>query len=273
MPGVRVRLALQKMCTVTVIIPVRNDHRVTRALDSALSQVMPENAGLQIIVVDDSDDGTSALLSAYGNRIEVASTPGGVRGIYAARNHGLTLAQGEIVNFIGADDVYADERVLLDVIREFRNCSSPDLVHGWVKMVDAGGGIVDVPPRGATWRLLLSGHMIPDSASFWNRDVFQRHGFYRSDLMIAGDYEFFLRTVLRGKARHVNLDRTLTLMEIGGISWTQSLGLDAFIGKERLQGWRANWSWQMLASETCFARMVLMGNMKRLAGRLRRAIW
>ena len=257
------------MPVVTVIIPVRNDHRITRALDSALSQVMPSGAELQVIVVDDSDDDTGDLLAGYGNRVEVSATPGGVRGIYAARNHGLALARGEIINFIGADDVYADEWALCDVIREFRQNPSPDLVYGWVKMVNAAGTVVDIPPRWADWKLLLSAHMIPDSASFWNRDVFQRYGFYRDNLTIAGDYEFFLRAVVKGKARRVRVNRTLTCMETGGISWTQSLGSDLFIVKERLAAWRRNWSWQMPVSEADFMRMVLMGNVRRLFHRWR----
>lgn len=260
------------MPTVTVIIPVRNDHRITRALDSVLSQVTPGDTGVQIIVVDDSDDGTGVLLSKYGRRIEVASTPGGVRGIYAARNHGIALAGGDVINFMGADDVYADQYVLHDVVETFLNHASPDLVYGWVEMVNAERKVVDIPPRRANPRILLSAHMFPDTASFWSRRVFQRLGPYRDDLKIAGDFEFFLRAVLKGEIRHVNLNRTLTLMEIGGISWSQSFGLDVFIAKERFKAWRSNPSWQMLASETCFARMVLMGNIKRFARRLARTV-
>ncbi len=255
------------MATVTVIIPVRNDRRVARALDSVLAQRLPVGIALQVIVVDDSDDDTPDVLLQYRGRVAITSTPGGARGVYAARNHGLTLARGDFVNFLGADDVYADPNVLSDVAQAFRQ-DAPDFVHGWVETVDATGKVVGVPPRWSTRKLLLLAHMIPDTATFWGKEVFRKRGAYREDLAIAGDYEFFLRNVVKGKARGAKRDRTLVLMESGGMSWSQSLGLDLFIARERRRAWRANASWQMLASEACFTRMILMGNLRRLCHRI-----
>ena len=260
------------MITVSVIIPVYNDHRITRALDSVLSQVIPDNVKAQIIVVDDSDDGTSDLLLRYRKQIFHTSTIGGAKGVYAARNRGLIFAHGDIINFLGADDVYADEYVLSDIIRNYQNNPLLDLIHGWVAMVNAEGKIVDTPPRKNTKDLILSAHMFPDTASFWSKNVFYKYGLYRSDFKIAGDYEFFIRTVVKRKVAYAKLDRTLVLMETGGISWTQTFDLDMFIVKERLKAWRANMSWQMFVSEACFAKMVMMGNLRRFASRLKHSL-
>ena len=213
------------MATVTVIIPVRNDRRVARALDSVLAQRLPDGIALQVIVVDDSDDDTPDVLLQYRSRVAITSTPGGVRGVYAARNHGLTLARGDFVNFLGADDVYADDNVLLDLIKLFDKTldrSAPGFVHGWVTMVNPNGASWDLP-RGPMLDLYKQGYILPDLATLWTRSVFDAYGGYEEHYHVAGDHEFYRRVVLRHRTPHFCLDRTVALMAVGGLSARKSM--------------------------------------------------
>lgn len=87
---------------VSVIVPVRNGEEfVADAIESVLDQA---DVSAELIVVDDgSTDGTPDVLRRFVGRISVANSNGG--GVSAARNHGMALAQGELLVFLDADDL------------------------------------------------------------------------------------------------------------------------------------------------------------------------
>jgi glycosyltransferase involved in cell wall biosynthesis len=90
------------MIPVSVIIPVRNGEAfVADAVESVLAQ---QDVSAELIVVDDgSTDGTLELLARFAERITLDSSKG--RGVSAARNRGISLAQGELLVFLDADDL------------------------------------------------------------------------------------------------------------------------------------------------------------------------
>jgi glycosyltransferase involved in cell wall biosynthesis len=99
---------------VSVIIPVFNRERIlAEAIDSALGQAA---AALEVIVVDDgSADGTSDVAMRYGQRIRYAFQENA--GPPAARNHGIELAQGDLIAFLDSDDLWPPERTRLLISR------------------------------------------------------------------------------------------------------------------------------------------------------------
>lgn len=86
---------------VSTIIPVYNgEDTIARAIDSALAQ---DFASQEIIVVNDgSTDNTAEVLAGYGDRIRVIHQMNG--GAAHARNAGITVAGGEYLAFLDADD-------------------------------------------------------------------------------------------------------------------------------------------------------------------------
>ncbi len=90
----------------SVIIPMYNARPyIKRCIDSILNQGFE---GLEIIVVDDgSTDGASSVIQGYGDeRIRLVSQE--KKGVSAARNAGLDIAQGTYVVFADADDYLLD---------------------------------------------------------------------------------------------------------------------------------------------------------------------
>ena len=87
----------------SVIIPVYNGEKyICQAVDSAFAQDVP----LEVIVIDDgSRDATGALLERYrqmeGFRVRRLERN---QGAARARNLGVTMAEGEYVAFLDADD-------------------------------------------------------------------------------------------------------------------------------------------------------------------------
>ncbi|MBQ9285529.1 MAG: glycosyltransferase family 2 protein [Bacteroidaceae bacterium] len=90
----------------SIIIPHYNLHHslLTRAIDSVVSQWNEEHALWEIIVVDDGSNQPPATVvnSFHRNNIRLYCQPHRRQG--AARNFGLSQAQGQYVLFLDADD-------------------------------------------------------------------------------------------------------------------------------------------------------------------------
>jgi glycosyltransferase involved in cell wall biosynthesis len=89
-------------------VPVRNCERfIAECLESVLAQTHPVH---EVIVVNDgSTDGTSKVLTRFRDRIRVVETP--CRGVSAARNRGIEAADGEVIAFLDADDIWLPNKV------------------------------------------------------------------------------------------------------------------------------------------------------------------
>jgi glycosyltransferase involved in cell wall biosynthesis len=96
------------MANVSVIIPAYNAEAfIFDTVNSVLNQTYQNR---EVIVVDDgSTDGTMAALEPFGNRIRVQQQPNG--GVATARNMGVSLARGEWIAFLDADDLWLPEKL------------------------------------------------------------------------------------------------------------------------------------------------------------------
>src|SRR5215470_4562642 len=99
---------------ISCIIPVFNGERYLReAVDSILQQGYRP---LEIIVVDDgSRDGTAAVAASYGEQLTYLRQANA--GPAAARNLGLSVARGEFIAFLDADDLWHPEKLACQMAR------------------------------------------------------------------------------------------------------------------------------------------------------------
>ena len=94
--------------TVSVVIPAYNaDAYIAETIQSALDQTYRD---LEVIVVDDgSSDETMARVSAFGERVRLHQQRNG--GVARARNTGVSLARGEWIAFLDADDLWLPTKI------------------------------------------------------------------------------------------------------------------------------------------------------------------
>ena len=106
---------------VSVIIPAFNcEQFVGQAIDSVLAQTSPPS---QLIVVDDgSTDGTSGVVRSFGAKIDYLYQQNA--GIGAAVNFGLARAQGDVLAFLDADDLWMPEKLMRQLTEMLQH---PDL--------------------------------------------------------------------------------------------------------------------------------------------------
>jgi glycosyltransferase involved in cell wall biosynthesis len=90
------------------VIPVHNGARYLReSIESALNQSV---APLEVIVVDDgSEDDSAAIAESFGHPVRCVRNSHA--GQAAARNHGVSIASGEFIAFLDADDIAVPHRI------------------------------------------------------------------------------------------------------------------------------------------------------------------
>jgi len=94
---------------VSILIPAYNAEKtIADTLQSALVQTWQRK---EIIVVDDgSTDATAKVARRFGqNGVTVVSTEN--RGVAAARNHALSLGQGDYIQWLDADDLLVPDKI------------------------------------------------------------------------------------------------------------------------------------------------------------------
>ncbi|MDQ2674062.1 MAG: glycosyltransferase family 2 protein [Chloroflexota bacterium] len=176
---------------VSVIIPVLNGERFLAAAVSSIRRQRYPN--LEIIVVDDgSTDGTVAVANALGGEVKCLSQANG--GPPSARNHGLEVAQGRLIGFLDADDLWSDDKLDVQVDRLHAD-PELDVVMGTTQVcrptatADAGAlGEPAGPPA-----LLLS-----LGSALFRREVFERVGRFDASQRMDDDVDWFLRALEAG---------------------------------------------------------------------------
>jgi glycosyltransferase involved in cell wall biosynthesis len=114
---------------VSVVIPVYNTEKyLAEAIDSVLAQTVRPS---EIIVVDDgSTDGSGAVAKRYASSVKFCALPHGGQG--AARNRGVELACGHFLAFLDADDLWAENRLALQ-LAAFEREPGLDMVFGFAQ--------------------------------------------------------------------------------------------------------------------------------------------
>lgn len=186
--------------------------------DTIESVSRQECADIEHIIVDGgSTDGTQDLVARYNGRIkQFVSEPD--EGIYDAMNKGIQMAEGDIVGFLNADDMYADESVISDVATALE-AGDVDGVYGDLVYVrrDDASKVTRYWKAGeylpGAFRL---GWVPPHPTFFCRRGLFEKFGGYDAFYRIAGDFELMLRLIERHRVRVGYIQRPLVRMRIGG---------------------------------------------------------
>lgn len=93
---------------VSIIIPAYNaEDTIYDTVDSLLKQTLNN---IEIIIIDDgSVDKTSDIVKMLGNNNKIKYVYQNNKGVSAARNKGIELAQGKYIGFVDADDIVNKE--------------------------------------------------------------------------------------------------------------------------------------------------------------------
>jgi len=178
---------------ISCIVPVYNGERfLSETLDSVLAQTYKS---LEVIVVDDgSTDQTPAVAARYGDRLRYARQEN--RGPAAARNHGATLAKGDLLAFLDADDLWHSEKLVRQhrrfVVRPDLDLSFSRFQNFWESELEQEQEAFDAHPLAKP----ISGYCIGTLLA--RRDVFDRFGPFDEGLRQGENISWFLDARKRG---------------------------------------------------------------------------
>lgn len=205
----------------SAIIPTYNRAAfVGRAIDSALTQRLPGEAEVEVIVVDDeSTDATPEVVASFGDRITCIRQPNRREG--AARNTGAARARGRYFAFLDSDDYWLPNKLAGDLAR-FEQPDRPGLVYSRGRNVDPADRVIGerrLPtPQGDVFWLLAREAFIPMSTVAVRADAFKACGGFVEDRDLSGtaDWELWLRLAARWPVGFV--DQTATCIRVHGFN-------------------------------------------------------
>jgi GT2 family glycosyltransferase len=187
--------------SITIVTPCLNaEGTIAAALESVRSQGYPR---LEHVVVDGgSTDGTLALLrDAPG--VRWVSEPDGGRA--DAANKGAAMAEGEVVAWLNADDLY-EPGALHAVGQALAAAPRAEWATGFCRIVDGDGREIrhsvtrykNTLLRHFGLGLYLTQNFVSDPATFVRRAALEEVGPLDARYAISHDYDLWLRLARRG---------------------------------------------------------------------------
>lgn len=203
---------------VSIITVVRNAEKTIKdAILSVKNQTYPD---IEHIVIDGaSTDSTLKIIEQHSSAIsQFVSEPDD--GIYDAMNKGIKLATGDVIGILNADDVYASDSVIAQVIAHHQ-ASNIDAVYADLLYVQADN--LDKVVR--YWKsrpfkqgLCFKGWMPAHPTLFLKKQVFEKVGLFDINLRFQSDLEFCARLFEQYKVVSTYVPVVWVKMRMGGVT-------------------------------------------------------
>jgi glycosyltransferase involved in cell wall biosynthesis len=169
-----------------------------------------------IIIDGASTDNTLNIINQHNNISKLISEPD--KGIYDAMNKGITLATGEIVGTLNADDFYYDNDVLKEVEIAFLD-PGIDACYGdlvYIKQEDINQTVRFWKSNDYKDGLFKSGWMPAHPTFFVRKSIYDKLGMFRLDYKIAADFELLFRLIEQNKIKTKYIPKVMVKMRLGG---------------------------------------------------------
>lgn len=220
--------------TVSIIIPVYNANTtIARALDSVINQTW-ENK--EIIIIDGgSHDGTVSTIEKYKNQLTYFISEKD-NGIYDAINKGIEKSHGEWIYILGADDRFADSRVLENIFTSSPN--SFDIIIGLITNENRQNALVPSVHKSHFDSMLRWKNTVHQQGAFYAKHLFE-HFRFNIKFKVLADYDFHL-LLYSQMAKHLSVPQFIAICDASGTSKNFHWALyseELRLKKHRLSKW------------------------------------
>ncbi len=200
-----------------ITVAYNSQSTIRQTIESVLSQ---DYDNIEYIIIDGgSTDWTLDIVKNYKDKIGyfVSETDDG---IYDAMNKGINAATGDIIGILNSDDFYPNNFVISNVVKTFLNRGC-DAVYGdlvYVKQNDASKIVRYWQSGMYTIKKIKNGWMLPHPTFFVKKEMYERYGYYNTDLRSAADYEMILKLLYKRNINVFYIPMILVKMRMGGAS-------------------------------------------------------
>ncbi len=196
---------------------------------------------IEYIIVDGkSKDTTVDIINKYNTTVSKWISEKD-NGIYDAMNKGIEMASGEIIGILNADDVFANNNVIENIVQYFKD-DTIDALYADLKYVRRE----DITKVIRFWKSgeysegkFYYGWMPPHPTLYLRKAVYQQYGNYRTDMPSAADYELMLRMIHVHKIKLTYYPQVTVLMREGGLS-NRSLENRIKANRDDRRAWQVN---------------------------------
>jgi len=195
-----------------------------RTIEDTIQSVLSQNyPNLEYIVIDGaSTDGTLGILDKYRHRIfKIVSEPD--NGIYDAFNKGISLATGDLIGILNADDFYAPWTLQI-MANAYLEHPQYAVYHGKMFYFDESSRWWQITTLHEP-DLLLEFMCIAHPSCFIPRKIYDKHGVFDMSYSIAADWDFLIRLYL-AREKFFAINKTLVAMRSGGASNSEKCTLE-----------------------------------------------
>ena len=195
---------------ISVITVVKNSSKtIEKTIQSLLNQ---KYENIEYLVIDGkSTDGTLEILDKYKKNISLLISEED-KGIWDAMNKGVSLAKGDIIGFLNADDTYYENS--LNIVNDYFINNEIDFLFGSVEKYKLMHGY-------KPWKIKWSfGFYTSHSLGFFIKtNKHKEVGFYNSRFLSA-DLDFFYRMIVEFKLKGIGTKKNEILGKFskGGFS-------------------------------------------------------
>jgi len=227
---------------ISIIIPCFNAQRwIRQALDSVTGQ---DAGDIEIIAVDDgSTDATADILTEEFPFVKLIRIRN--QGPSKARNIGTSLATGEFIQYLDADDLLAEGKLRVQV--EMLESSGADVAYGaWGKLTKMeNGGYITTEQINRKIQDpeidLFTDFWCPPAVYLFRRPIVNKIGGWNENLLFIQDARFALDCALHG-AKFVYCEGIMAYYRVhsfGSVSTSNALGFtqDCFKNANDIKQW------------------------------------
>jgi len=192
----------QKYPKISIVTPSYNQAKfLERTILSVLNQNYPN---LEYIIIDGgSTDGSVDIIKKYEKYLAYWISEKD-RGQADAINKGFQKSTGEILAWLNSDDTYLPE-TFYKVAKSFKRNLEADLIFGnmyFINKSDLVIGELRLTKLNID-NFLYEGISIPQPATFWKKNIFNKVGKIQVKYQYCMDFDFFVRIAEIGKLMYI----------------------------------------------------------------------
>ena len=213
-----------------------------KTIEKTIKSVLSQNyKNYEYIIIDGgSTDNTINIIDKYKKKIDMFKSEKD-RGIYDAINKGIKYSTGSVISILHSDDTFYENSTTLKIMSHFNSSPSLECLIGNTIITKN-----DLKKKIRCYRanffkkwMLYLGYSPPHPSTFFRKEIYNKHGLYKNEYTIAGDFEFFVRIFLKKNLLFKIINENFVLMRSGGKS-SKTLMSNFISSKELIKSFKDN---------------------------------